>query len=160
MRLRAGHHLGYSTNVHPGETWSDTFRALKQFTLPIRDAIAPNESFGIGLRLSDLASRELVEPRVLAGFRDWLESNDCYVFTMNGFPFGRFHGGPVKERVFEPDWTTNERLQYTTRLFDILAALLPNDTAGSVSTLPGSFKEFISSDVQIEAIHRNLLLCV
>ncbi len=160
MRLRAGHHLAYSTNVHPGETWAENLRALEQFTLPIRASVAPNNSFGIGLRLSDHASRELIEPRTLTGFRDWLEANDCYVFTINGFPFGRFHGGPVKEQVFVPDWTTNERLEYTNRLFDILAALLPNDIEGSVSTLPGSFKEFVSSDDQIEAIHHNLLRCV
>ncbi len=160
MRLRAGHHLAYSTNVHPGETWNETFRALEQFTLPVRAAVAPNERFGIGLRLSDRAARELVEPRVLAGFRAWLETNDCYVFTINGFPFGKFHGGPVKEQVFAPDWTTRARLEYTNRLFDILAALLPNDVEGSISTLPGSFKEFVRADDQIEAMQRNLQSCV
>jgi len=36
---------------------------------------------------------------------------------------------------------------------------LPNDTEGSVSTLPGSFKEFVRGDDQIEAIRRNLLRC-
>src|SRR4029077_2670787 len=105
------------------------------------------------------ASRELVEPRVLIQFRDWLEANNCYVFTINGFPFGQFHGGPVKEKVFAPDWTRNERLDYTNRLFDILAALLPNDVEGSVSTVPGSFKEFIAGDDQVEAIRRNLRQC-
>ena len=159
MKLRAGHHLAYSTNVHPGETWSETLRALEQFTLPVRAAIAPDESFGIGLRLSDQASRELIEPGVLDQFCQWLEIHHCYVFTINGFPFGKFHGGPVKERVFTPDWTTNERLEYTNRLFDILAALLPNDIGGSVSTLPGSFKEFVRRDDQVEAIRRNLRRC-
>ena len=160
MRLRAGHHLGYSTNVHPGETWTDTFRALQQFTLPVRDVVSPNEQFGIGLRLSDQASRELIDPGVLSEFRNWLNANNCYVFTINGFPFGRFHGGPVKEKVFAPDWTSNERLDYTNRLFEILAALLPNDVEGSVSSLPGSFKEFVHDDGQIEAIHHNLWHCV
>ena len=159
MRLRAGHHLAYSTNVHPGETWSETLLALEEFTLPVKAAVAPNEQFGIGLRLSDRASRELIDERTLAGFRDWLAANNCYVFTINGFPFGKFHGGPVKERVFTPDWTTNERLEYTNRLFDILAALLPNDIGGSVSTLPGSFKEFVRRDDQVEAIRRNLRRC-
>src|SRR5712691_10674859 len=159
MRLRAGHHLAYSTNVHPGETWNETFRTLEQHTRAVRAAIAPNEPFGIGLRLSDRASRELIEPATLASFRDWLEANNCYVFTINGFPFGKFHGGPVKEQVFVPDWTTNERLEYTNRLFDMLAALLPNDTEGRVSTLPGSFKEFVRDDGQIEGIRRNLLRC-
>src|SRR5262249_44619383 len=100
MRLRAGHHLAYSTNVHPGETWSETFRALTEFTLPVRAVVAPGERFGIGLRLSDRAARELIEPVTLAAFRRWLDANDCYVFTINGFPFGRFHGGPIKEQVF------------------------------------------------------------
>lgn len=159
MKLRAGHHLAYSTNVHPGETWSETLSALEQFTLPVRAAIAPNESFGIGLRLSDQASRELVEPGVLDQFCQWLETHNCYVFTINGFPFGKFHGGRVKEQVYLPDWTTKERLDYTNRLFDILAALLPNDVEGSVSTVPGSFKEFIAGDDQVEAIRRNLRQC-
>jgi sugar phosphate isomerase/epimerase len=160
MRLRAGHHLAYSTNVHPGETWDETFKALAKHTLAVRRAIAPHEPFGIGLRLSDRASRELIDPRTLSSFRRWLERNDCYVFTINGFPFGKFHGGPVKERVFAPDWTTSERLEYTNRLFDILATLLPNDCEGSVSTLPGSFKEFAAGEEQIDAIKRNLWRCV
>jgi|KBSMisStandDraft_5_1062788.scaffolds.fasta_scaffold08572_5 hypothetical protein len=159
MKLRAGHHLAYSTNVHPGETWSETLRALEQFTLPVRAAIAPDESFGIGLRLSDQASRELIEPGVLDQFCQWLEIHHCYVFTINGFPFGKFHGGRVKEQVYLPDWTTKERLDYTKRLFDILAALLPNDVEGSVSTVPGSFKEFIACDDQVEAIRHNLRQC-
>ncbi len=159
MKLRAGHHLAYSTNVHPGETWSETLRALEQFTLPVRTAIAPNDSFGIGLRLSDQASRELIEPRALDQFRKWLETHDCYVFTINGFPFGKFHGGRVKEQVYLPDWTTQERLDYTKRLFDILAALLPNEVEGSVSTVPGSFKEFIAGEDQVEAIRQNLRHC-
>ncbi len=160
MRLRAGHHLAYSTNVHPGETWEETFNALEQYTLAVRTSVAPNEQFGIGLRLSDRASHELIEPGTLGSFRDWLDANECYVFTINGFPFGKFHGGPVKEQVFAPDWTTRERLEYTNRLFDILAVLLPNDCEGSVSTLPGSFKEFVTDEEQIEAINANLWRCV
>ena len=58
-------------------------------------------------------------------FRRWLDSHDCYVFTINGFPFGRFHGARVKERVYLPDWTSPERLEYTNRLFDLLANCCP-----------------------------------
>ena len=52
-----------------------------------------------------------------------------------------------------------ERLDYTNRLFDILAELLPDDIGGSVSTVPGSFKEFVRRDDQVEAIQRNLWRC-
>jgi hypothetical protein len=62
----------------------------------------------------------------------------------------------VKEQVYAPDWTSPERLAYTNRLFDLLAQILPAGIAGSVSTLPGSFKEFISSREQEKAIRDNL----
>jgi hypothetical protein len=160
MLLPRGHHLAYSTNIHPGETWPETLNTLEQHTLAVRARVCPGRRFGIGLRLSDIASRQLSEPSVLLDFRRWLERNDCYVFTINGFPFGRFHGGRVKERVYLPDWTSRERLDYTNRLFDLLAQLLPEGVPGSVSTLPGSFKEFITTPAQLAAIRGHLFECV
>jgi len=52
----------------------------------------------------------------------------------------------VKEQVYRPDWTETERLEYTNQLFDIIAQLCPEDCGGSVSTLPGSFKEFKATE--------------
>ena len=75
---------------------------------------------------------------------------------MNGFPYGDFHGTRVKEDVYAPDWTTPERVEYTKRLFDILAAIAPADSGGSVSTVPCSYKEFITSGEQVAAMRRNL----
>jgi len=86
--------------------------------------------------------------RRCASFKKWLEQNDCYIFTINGFPFGQFHGSRVKEQVYLPDWTSPERLAYTNLLFDLLAQLVPSGVAGSVSTLPGSFKKFITRPEQ------------
>jgi len=117
-------------------------------------------AYAIGLRLSDRAARELSEPAVLAGFRQWLADENCYVFTINGFPFGDFHGTRVKEQVYVPDWTSQERLEFTCRLFDLIAALVPEEVEGSVSTLPGSFKEFIKDESQEQAIRDNLWKCV
>ncbi len=96
----------------------------------------------------------------MRAFQKWLDDNHCYVFTINGFPFGRFHGGRVKEQVYRPDWTSPERLVYTTRLFDLLAKLVPPGVEGSVSTLPGSFKEFITNTDQEKAIRDNIWRCV
>jgi len=159
MRLPLGHHLAYCTNIHPAETWPETLAALEQYTLAVRARVCPDRPFAIGLRLSDQASRQLSQPPALLHFRRWLERNDCYVFTINGFPFGRFHGERVKERVYLPDWTSPERLEYTNRLFDLLAQLLPAGVAGSVSTVPGSFKEFITAPEQLAAIRRHLHAC-
>jgi hypothetical protein len=145
MQLNHGLHLAYSTNIHRGETWRETFAALKTHTLAVRDHVCPRAPFAIGLRLGNLAATELRDEKKLLEFQRWLGKNNCYVFTINGFPFGTFHGARVKEKVYLPDWTSPERLAYTNLLFDLLAKLLPAGIEGSVSTLPGSFKEFVAA---------------
>ncbi len=160
MILKHGLHLAYCTNIKRGETWAETFDSLQQHALAVRERVCPRDPFAIGLRLSHRAAIALSQPRTLRGFQRWLDRHGCYVFTLNGFPYGRFHGTRVKEQVYAPDWTTPARLAYTNRLFDLLARLLPPGMAGSVSTVPGSFKEFISSPTQAKQISRNLWRCV
>jgi hypothetical protein len=160
MRLRHGLHLAYCTNIHRGGDWAETFDSLNGHTLAVRRQVCPDRSYAIGLRLGDRAARELSEPATLRTFQQWLDRHDCYVFTINGFPYGSFHGTRVKENVYRPDWTSPERLAYTNLLFDLLAQLVPPDVDGSVSTLPGSFKEFITTAGQEQAIRDNLWRCV
>ena len=166
MELQNGLHLAYCTNIHPAETWDETLAALELYTLKVRDKVLPKNSdkpFAIGLRLSDTASKELLQPANLTAFRHWLERNRCYVFTINGFPYGKFHGSRVKEQVYRPDWTTTERLDYTCRLFTILSQLMdlaPAGCEGSVSTLPGSFKPFALEAGSLKMIRQNLWKCV
>lgn len=160
MILKHGLHLAYCTNVHRGETWAETFASLNQDTLRVKARVQPNARYAIGLRLSDQASRELSDPQTLLAFQRWLDQHDCYVFTINGFPFGQFHGTRVKENVYRPDWTDPRRLEYITRLFDLLAQLVPAGIEGSVSTSPGSFKDFITMPEQERAMRDNFWRCV
>lgn len=160
MELKHGLHLGYCTNIHRGETWEETFAALREHTLRVRERVgAADRPYGIGLRLGAAAARELARPETLTAFRRWLDDHACYVFTINGFPYGAFHGTRVKEQVFKPDWTSPERLEYTCLLFDLLAQLLPEGQSGSVSTLPGSHKTFGIGAEELEAIFANLQTC-
>jgi hypothetical protein len=143
MKLSNQVHLAYCTNVHRGNSWQETFDSLENYVMKVRERVAPDKRFAIGLRLGADAARELADPKELFQFRKWLEQKNAYVFTINGFPYGNFHGSRVKEQVYRPDWTTNERLDYTLLLFSILEQLLDPGEEGSVSTLPGSFKEFL-----------------
>lgn len=160
MQLKHGLHLAYCTNIHRGESWAETFDALNTHTLAVRRRVCPDKPYAIGLRLSNRAAQELSDAQTLRAFQRWLEQNQCYVFTINGFPFGQFHGTRVKEQVYLPDWASPERLAYTNLLFDLLAQLVPTGVEGSVSTLPGSFKEFITNAGQERAIRDNIWRCV
>lgn len=136
-------HLTYCSNIHPGETWAEVKKNLEQHLPPIRARLAPDTPFGIGLRLSAEAAQALARPDTLAQFKDYLARERFYVFTLNGFPYGTFHGKRVKEDVYLPDWQDIKRLHYTDLLADLLAELLPDEPGliGSVSTVPGAFKE-------------------
>jgi sugar phosphate isomerase/epimerase len=151
-------HLSYCTNIHPAETWGETLRVLQSDVLAVRDLVCgathPRPPFGIGLRLSAVAAAELLEGGRLAAFREWLEETGTYVFTINGFPYGSFHGTRVKERVFQPDWTEPSRVEYTQNLFRILAQIALPGSGASVSTLPGSHKTFGADESKIR---RNLI---
>jgi hypothetical protein len=135
-----GHHLSYCTNIHPGESWAEVEYNLHTYLPEIKNAVSPDGPFGIGLRLSNRASQELLQGDQLKTFKNWLQAHDYYVFTFNGFPYGGFHRQVVKDEVHQPDWTTPERLDYTLRLFKILAELLPAGTDGGISTSPLSYK--------------------
>jgi hypothetical protein len=133
-------HLTYCTNIHAGESWDDHFAALKENIPRIKAQLSPDQPFGIGLRLSHLASLELGKKQRLEKFKEWLKASQCYVFVINGFPYGGFHHTKVKDQVHAPDWTTQDRALYTIQLFNILSALLPEGMEGGVSTSPLSYK--------------------
>lgn len=143
--LQKGYHLSYCTNIHPGESWKETFQNLKDYIPQIKKEVSPDALFGIGLRLSNVASVELLQENNLTIFKKWLEDNSCYVFTINGFPFGGFHHQSVKDKVHQPDWTNQERVDYTFRLFYILKTLIPKGVEGGISTSPLSYKYWPAS---------------
>jgi len=139
-------HLTYCTNIHPGEDWEKVFANLKQYLPLLKSNLAPEQPFGIGLRLAAIAAKELLQGNTLSQFQSWLTEQDLYVFTLNGFPYGQFHRQIVKDQVYAPDWSKQERLDYTLQLTQILAELLPPDIEGSISTLPLSYKPWFKGN--------------
>ena len=154
VKVNENLHLSYCTNIHRGETWDVLFPKLKEAVPEIKNVVSPNKKFGLGLRLSAVAAKALNDPGNLDQFKNWLNAENCYVYTLNGFPYGEFHQGSVKESVYQPDWQHSERLQYTKHLMHILSELLPNDVAyGSISTVPIAFKaDFTDIGVVIQQL--------
>ena len=157
MKIGNRLHLTYCLNVHPGESWEENLAAIRDKALKVRDLVAPKGPFGLGLRLSCEAAKTLSRPEKLSQFRRFLDEQGLYVFTINGFPYGRFHGAAVKEAVYRPDWRAPERRDYTILLADILAALVPAGMTGSISTVPGSYKQWLGGGDDIAAMVANLI---
>ena len=102
---------------------------------------------GIGLRLSAIAAAGAFGIQSsLERFKDFLADGDFYVFTINAFPYGPFHGQPVKEQVYEPDWRDAGAPALTQPVLPtFLAELLPEGIEGSISTVPGAFKAHVKT---------------
>jgi sugar phosphate isomerase/epimerase len=148
-------HLTYCTNIHAGEALDEVMASLARHLPAIKAVCSAEQPFGVGLRLGFAAAQSLREPARLAELKDFLASSNCYVFTLNGFPYGAFHGRKVKEDVYLPDWSDPQRLAYTNHLADILAELLPAGQQGSVSTVPCTFKPWAVG--RMDAIDDQLL---
>lgn len=154
-----GRHLTYCLNIHPGETFSEVLDAVRTHPPRIRDILGCTQPFGLGLRLG---ARALAEAEKTAGWdalRSILAAESMYVFTLNGFPYGPFHGAAVKTSVYEPDWRSPVRRDYTNRLAHFLARLLPDGVVGSISTVPVAYRSAIGSDAELGGVVRHLTDC-
>lgn len=128
--------LSYCTNVHPAEDLDGMVRQLREYSGPIRRQ-AGLDVLGVGLWLpAGLARRLARSADDLATLREVLTAEGLQLHTINAFPYGGFHNEVVKLDVYKPTWAERERLEYTLDCAEVLAALLPDNTAGSISTLP------------------------
>ncbi len=159
MNLGQGVHLTYCSNIHPGETWQEVRDNLQRYVPLVRERVAPGQPFGIGLRLSAQAAQTLSEPAAMNELREFLDANALYIFTLNGFPYGTFHGARVKEAVYLPDWRSIDRLHYANLLATLLSELLPSITGleGSISSVPGAFKTEIKNAADLESMRNHLI---
>jgi hypothetical protein len=122
VQVADGVHLTYCTNIHPAVGWEAVLDSLRAHAPALKARLSPDAPFGIGLRLSGDESRELRSGGRLNEFKAWLDAEGLYVFTINGFPYGNFHGRAVKDSVYLPGCESEERLGYTLDLVRILSA--------------------------------------
>ena len=137
-------HLTYCTNIHPAEGWLAVYENIRRFAPVLKARLSPSGPFGLGLRLSAAEARELLDGDRLAAFKSFLDREGLYVAVINGFPYGAFHGAPVKTNVYAPDWRNDARVRYTVDLIEILRRLVPDDVDGGVSTVPLSYKPWMA----------------
>ncbi|HEX6997376.1 MAG TPA: metabolite traffic protein EboE [Gammaproteobacteria bacterium] len=153
-------HLTYSTLVHPGDTWAEMWDSLNRYVPQVKARVAPHQAFGVSLRLSaDSAGTLHSSPRERERLKEFLSQHSMYLYTVNAFPYGPFKNTVVKERVYEPDWRTDERAVYTMQVADILAEVAPPTVNPSIQSPPLGFKPRVD-DKAVEAFTRQVLRTV
>ena len=154
-------HLSYSTLVHPGDTWADMNDSLRRFVPAVKANLSPDEPFGVSLRLSAASVATLTaDPAERAALQQFMRDQDLYLYTVNAFPYGPFKGGPVMERVYEPDWTTEDRVRYTMAIADILAEISDPAVEPSIQTAPLAFAPSVRGPAYVAEFTTNVLRVV
>ena len=105
------------------------------------------------------AAQTLAQPEAMAELKEFLARDELYIFTLNGFPYGTFHGKRVKEDVYLPDWRDERAPAYTRRTRRTCwPSLLPRgQRIGSISTVPGAFKPNASTPEAVARIVQQLI---
>jgi sugar phosphate isomerase/epimerase len=146
-------HVGYALNAFPYDTLAELWACLESDVLRLKALVSPSEPLPVELRFSAALVRELkaAGPEVRR-LQQFLATNGLELVTVNGFVLPRFHGTPVKERVYLPAWHESaDRLQFTNDCLDLLAVLAPG---ASVSVPFGALKP-----VAMDAVAPNILRC-
>lgn len=159
MRIGPRAHLAYCTNVHPGEDWGQTCASLTGPISQVHAQVAAGRPWALGLRLSGAAAHTLThEPSERAWLRHWLDEHQAYIFSINAFPRGPFHGTRVKEQAYVPDWSDPARLTYTLQVAELLAELTSRDSEPTLSTLPLGYAAVAHSSEDRARMQQHLIL--
>jgi len=154
-------HLTYSTLVHPGDTWDEMRHSLETYVPEVKRRFCPDQPMGVSLRISNASAERLInDADERARLREFLDQNDLYVYTVNAFPYGPFKGETVKENVYEPDWSTDERTQYTMNVAKILTDITPADVEPTIQTAPLAFRPKVVDEAYVAAFTDNVLRVV
>ena len=161
MNLGRFGHLSYATLVHPGDNWELMSQSLRTYLPRVKARVSPNQPFGVSLRLAALSAETLVADRsAREALKRFFAENDLYLYTANAFPYGAFKDTIVKEQVYEPDWRTEERTQYTINVADILADVAPENVAPSIQSAPLGFKPRVTGPDVVASYTEHVLRVV
>ncbi len=128
--------VGYCTNIHSGATFEQALENLKEYAVPVKQAVSPGQPMGIGLWFSWQAVDQALADGKWQRLREFLNQQQLVPHTFNAFPFSDFHQAVVKHQVYQPDWTDPRRLEYTLAVARLQSRLLPTGAQGTISTLP------------------------
>jgi len=157
MDLGKHGHLTYSTLVHPGDTWEEMWDSLTRYVPQVKARVSPDHPFGVSLRLSHESADTLTQSaEERQKLKQFLADNDLYLYTVNAFPYGPFKNRVIKLDVYEPDWASRQRTDYTKKVADILAEVCSPDVNPSIQSPPLGYKGNVTGDNVVQAFAANV----
>ena len=142
--MKSDMQIGYCGNVHPALTADQVLDNVRVHATAVRKLCCTDENLPLGIWASKTALDQFQSTDNVQRLRQALQQHHVNAFTINGFPFGDFHQTVVKHSVYQPDWSTDQRLDYTLKLAELHDALLPAGQPSTISTLPLGWPHTVS----------------
>ncbi len=108
--------LAYCLNLRECTDVDQLVTLLRAIVVPLRMRLGTRGPFGVGLYAPAKLARELADPsgsHALDTLARECEAHALDPFTWNAFPYGNFGNEGLKQRVFEPPWSSRDRLDFT-----------------------------------------------
>jgi hypothetical protein len=151
-------HLTYSTLVHQTDDWEQLWKSVNTYLPAVKARFAPSQKFGVCLRTSAPSAEMLSQDATKrADLKQFFKDQDLYLYTANAFVYGVFKKQVIKEDVYEPDWATPERREYTKKVANLLAELAPDGINPSIQTAPLGFKPKVTGEDVVESYTANVI---
>jgi len=87
--------------------------------------------------------------------KKWLDNENVYISSINGFVYRDFHEKNIKEKIYHPDWSFNERILYTIDLINILHGLKKKIKSLSISTVPISYSFWVKKKYKCYLLYKS-----
>jgi hypothetical protein len=151
-------HLTYSTLVHQTDNFDQLWKSVNTYLPAVKARVAPNQKFGVCLRTSAPSAEMLSQDSSKrADLKKFFADNDLYLYTANAFVYGVFKKQIIKEDVYEPDWQTSERREYTKQVANLLAEMAPEGVNPSIQSAPLGFKPKVTGDHVVDQYTNNVI---
>jgi hypothetical protein len=151
-------HLTYSTLVHQTDNWEQLWKSVNTYLPAVKARVAPHQKFGVCLRTSAPSAAALAaDSTKRADLKKFFADNDLYLYTANAFVYGVFKKQIIKEDVYEPDWQTPERREYTKQVASLLAEMAPEGVNPSIQSAPLGFKPKVTGNDVVDAYTSNVI---
>src|SRR4029450_10368544 len=151
-------HLTSSPLVHQTDNWEQLWKSVNTYLPAVKARVAPHQKFGVCLRTSAPSAAALAaDSTKRADLKKFFADNDLYLYTANAFVYGVFKKQIIKEDVYEPDWQTPERREYTKQVASLLAEMAPEGVNPSIQSAPLGFKPKVTGDDVVDAYTSNVI---
>ena len=144
--------------MHATDDWDQLWKSVNTYLPAVKARMAPHEKFGVCLRTSAPSAATLsADPAKRAALKQFFADQDLYLYTANAFVYGVFKKQVIKEDVYEPDWQTPERRDYTKQVATLLAEIAPEGVNPSIQSAPLGFKPKVTGEDVVEAYTTNVI---